>query len=158
MESEFEQKKLYSLQDLCAIVAEGRITSMGIRAHLDKSLIPCEFKSRAQGAPTYFSPDNVLTIAIFYALTLTGMLLKPAARIIKRLPPDTWRDVADGFTRYLVTPLSGEGGIQFLSDIEELTQPKHPATVIIDLKAIRENVIRKVEETFEKRSKAKGTK
>lgn len=158
METKFEKQRLYSIIDLTAILAKDRRTSMGVRAHADKGYFQCDFPSRGQGVPSYYSQENLLAAAVFYALTLEGMSNKPAAQILKRLPLGVWQDVRDGFTRYLVTPLSGEGGIQFLCDIEELTAPKHPAILVIDLVAIRENVIQRVEETFEKRSKSKGLK
>ena len=156
MTTRFDEQFLYTITDLAAITANGRLPMVYL--HLDKGYIPCDHPCRLQGVANMFTQENLLAAAVFYALTLDGMANKTGAKIVKRLPLGVWQDVRDGFTRYLVTPLSGEGGIQFLCDIEDMTAPKHPAILIIDLVAIRENVIQKVEETHDKRNKSKGLK
>lgn len=155
----FEDQHLYRLSDVAKIFADKDVTISMVRFHAASGDISCEVNPGRQGRINLLSQDDLLTAGVFYELLMIGGHARSAVtRIVKRLPPGTWADVRDGFTRYAVIQLSGEGGGQLLSDIEELTAPPNPATLVIDLAAIRENVIRRVEETAEKRNKSKGLK
>lgn len=156
--TKFDDQQLFRLSDVAEIFADLDVGITMVRLHAAKGNLPVHTPAGRQGRITLLGQDDLLSTGAYYRLLMSGLAHSTAAKIIKRLPPGTWADVRDGFTQYMITPLSGEGGIQFLSDIEELTAPKTPATLIVDLNAIRENVIRRVEETSGKRSKSKGLK
>lgn len=156
--TKFDDQQLFRLSDVAEIFADLDVGITMVRLHAAKGNLPVHTPAGRQGRITLMGQDDLLSTGVFYRLLMSGLAHSTAARIIKRLPSDTWSDVRDGFTRYAVIQLSGEGGIQFLCDIEELTAPKTSATLVIDLAAIRENVIRRVEETSGKRSKSKGLK
>jgi len=157
--TKFEEQHLYRLSDVAKIFADKDVTISMVRFHAASNDIPCEVSPGRQGRINLLSQDDLLTAGVFYELLMEGGHARSAVtRIVKLLPAGVWQDVRDGFTRYAVIQLSGDGGVQLLSDIEELSAPKHPATLVIDLAAIREHVIGRVEDTYDKRRKNQGMK
>ncbi len=152
--AKFQNQGLFRLSELANFFTDGR--TVVVDQHLKKGKIPCDFPTTGQGIPNFFSTENVLTAAIFYKLAGAGLSHEVSAKIVKRIPAGTWQDVRDGFTNYMVVSITGEGGAIFAFDLEDLPEPNTPVSLVIDLAAIRRQVIQKVNDTFEARTKAAG--
>ena len=150
----FEEQELFRLIEV-AWIFDLPLTQT--RLHLVKGFIPCSMPTPKRSVPSLFVPDDLLSIGAFYALVQkNGLHHARASKIIKQIPPDTWRDVRDGFIRYMVVSLTGEGGSSYLFDLEDLAEPATAATLIIDLQAIRAHVIQRAADTFDTRRQIRG--
>ena len=104
-----------------------------------------------------FSQDDLLTAGVFYELSGAGLSYKASAKIVKLIPPDTWQDARDGFIRYMIVPISGQGGATFAFDLEELSgEPAATVSLVIDLKGVLCHVVQRVAETYEQRRQRQG--
>ena len=148
--TKFDQQPLYRLTDVAALFTSGNVPKA--RLHLENGYIPCSQPTTAPGVPSMFTQEDLLTCGVFYELiTKRRLYQEHAARIAKRIPPGTWQDVRDGFTKLVQIRLDGEGKIVFGLDLREMEKPAVTSTLIIDLQAVRQHVIERVDLTWERR-------